>query len=67
MDPGSVGGARGVQQLRQTVVELQMAQSRSSVHVPAPTLMAHFQGGDVDKGLAELGRSANALIDDLLW
>jgi hypothetical protein len=49
------------------MVELQMAPSRSSVHVPVPTLVAHFQGGDVDKGLAELERSANALIDDLLW
>jgi hypothetical protein len=60
-------GARSVQQLRETLVELQMAACRSCVHVPVPTLMAHYQGGDVDKGLAELDRSANALIDDLLW
>ena len=64
---GSVGGARGVQQLRQIVVELQMAPIRVSVHVPARTLWAHFQSGDVDKGLSELETSANALIDDLLW
>ena len=44
-----------------------MAQSRFAVHVPIATLMAHFQGGDVDQGLAELDRSAQALIDDLLW
>ena len=64
---GSVGGARGVQQLRQIVVELQMVPIRVSVHVPARTLWAHFQSGDVDKGLSELETSANALIDDLLW
>ena len=64
---GSVGGARGVQQLRETTIELQMAPLRRSVHIPAPTLWAHFQGGDVDKGLAELDNSANAVIDDLLW
>jgi NAD(P)H-dependent FMN reductase len=64
---GSVGGARSVQQLREVFVELQMVPTRSSVHVPAATLVAHFQGGDVDKGLAELERSANTLIDDLLW
>jgi hypothetical protein len=29
--------------------------------------MAHFQGGDVDKGLAELEKSAQVMIDDLLW
>jgi hypothetical protein len=31
------------------------------------TLWAHYQGGDVDAGLAELGEPAGAMIDDLLW
>ena len=35
-------------------IEIQMAPVRSSVHIPAATLWAHYQGGDVDKGLAEL-------------
>src|SRR5580658_1424779 len=64
---GSAMGARAVQQLRETAVELQMAPVRSSVHIPVPTLWAHFQGGDVDKGLADLGKQANVMIDDLLW
>jgi NAD(P)H-dependent FMN reductase len=63
---GSIGGARGVQQLRQNVVELQMAPIRSSVYIPVPTLMAHYQGGDVEAGLAELAAPAAAMIDDLL-
>jgi NAD(P)H-dependent FMN reductase len=64
---GGVGGARSVQQLRETAIELQLAPIRSSVHIPVATLMAHFQGGDVDKGLAELETPAKVMIDDLLW
>ena len=64
---GGVGGARSVQQLRETAIELQLAPIRSSVHIPVATLMAHFQGGDVDKGLAELEAPAKVMIDDLLW
>jgi hypothetical protein len=29
--------------------------------------LAHFQGGDVQKGLAEMAEQTNAMIDDLLW
>ena len=64
---GSVMGARSVQQLRETAIELQLAPIRSSVHIPVATLMAHYQGGDVDAGLAELEAPAKAMIDDLLW
>ena len=64
---GSLGGARSIQQLREIAVELQMVPLRWSVHIPAQTLRAHFLGGDVDKGLAELESSANAMIDDLVW
>jgi NAD(P)H-dependent FMN reductase len=64
---GSAMGARSVQQLRETAIELQLAPIRSSVHIPPATLWAHFQGGDVDKGLAELDQPAAAMIDDLVW
>jgi NAD(P)H-dependent FMN reductase len=64
---GSAVGARGVQQLRETMIEVQIVPVRSSVHVPVATLWAHFQGGDVNKGLAELGTQAQTMIDDLLW
>jgi len=64
---GSAMGARSVQQLRQTAIELQLAPIRSSVHIPVATLWAHYQGGDVDAGLAELEAPAKMLIDDLLW
>jgi NAD(P)H-dependent FMN reductase len=64
---GSAMGVRSVQQLRETAIELQLAPIRSSVHIPAATLWAHFKGGDVEAGLAELEAPANAMIDDLLW
>jgi NAD(P)H-dependent FMN reductase len=64
---GGALGARSVQQLREVAIELQIAPVRSSVHIPVATLWAHYQGGDVDKGLAELETPAKVLIDDLLW
>jgi NAD(P)H-dependent FMN reductase len=64
---GSAMGARSVQQLREVAIEVQLAPIRSSVHIPVATLMAHFQGGDVDNGLAELETPAKVMIDDLLW
>ncbi|MBI3528504.1 MAG: NAD(P)H-dependent oxidoreductase [Betaproteobacteria bacterium] len=64
---GGGAGVRSVQQLRETAVELQLAPVRSSVHIPAATLWAHFQGGDVEAGLAQLEGPAGMLIDDLLW
>jgi NAD(P)H-dependent FMN reductase len=64
---GGAMGARSVQQLRQVMTELQIAPIRTSVHIPVATLWAHFQGGDVDKGLAEIETQAQTMIDDLLW
>jgi NAD(P)H-dependent FMN reductase len=64
---GSAMGARAVQQLRETLIEVQAASVRPSVHIPVATLWAHFTGGDVEAGLAELEAPAGAMIDDLLW
>ena len=60
-------GVRSVQQLRETMIELQIAPIRTPVHIPVATLWAHCRGGDVEAGLAELAASAEAMIDDLLW
>jgi NAD(P)H-dependent FMN reductase len=64
---GGAAGVRSVQQLREAAIELQLAPVRPSVHIPASTLWAHFQGGDVQAGLTELGGAAKTMIDDLLW
>ncbi|WP_152223537.1 NADPH-dependent FMN reductase [Pseudomonas sp. SCB32] len=64
---GGVGGARAVEQLREIAVELQLAPTRSAVHLPAAALYAHFQGQDITPHLAALDDAANQTIDDLLW
>ena len=64
---GSAMGARAVQQLRQSAIEIQLAPIRSSVHIPVATLWAYYTGGNVDAGLAELETPADAMIHDLLW
>src|SRR4030081_3166240 len=64
---GSTMGARAVQQLRETAIEIQMAPIRSSVHIPVATVCSHHQGRGPDKGLAELQRQPHTMIDDLLW
>jgi NAD(P)H-dependent FMN reductase len=64
---GAAMGARSVQQLRETMIEVQLAPVRRSVYIPVSTLWAHFKGGDVDAGLAESDSVAGAMIDDLLW
>src|ERR1700674_5761118 len=63
----SLRGAQGVQQLRSTTIELHLVPIRSAVHIPVATLWAHFQGGDVEAGLADLETPAKEMIDDLLW
>ena len=40
---GSAMGARGVQQLRLTAIEVQLAPIRSSVLIPVSTLWAHYK------------------------
>jgi NAD(P)H-dependent FMN reductase len=64
---GSVTGARAVQQLRETMIELQVAPVRSSVHVPKETHWKHFKGEDTGPALNELESHAKTMIDDLLW
>ena len=56
-----------MQQLRETAIEMQLAPIRSSVHIPVATLWAHYTGGDVDAGLAELEATATVMVEDLLW
>src|SRR5437870_9909386 len=58
---GSAMGARGVQQLRQTAIELQLAPVRSSVHIPVATLWAQFQGGAVERVLAGVEKQGTVM------
>lgn len=64
---GGTGGVRSVEQLRQVVVELQMAPVRAAVHIGLePFLAVQTQGKTLDDFEA-LGRARTALFDDLVW
>lgn len=64
---GGTGGLRAVQQLRESVVELQMAPIRTAVHLPREVMTAYFMRGDVPAALAASDPFAGQMIDDLLW
>lgn len=66
---GSVGGARAVEQLRLISVELQMAPTRSGVHIGGPDAFALLLQGksfeDLDQ--TNLLKSAQGMLEELAW
>lgn len=68
---GSVGGARAVENLRTIGVELQMASTRSAVHIAGADFMAVHPGFGGTKSLndieAAIGNSATDMLDQLVW
>jgi NAD(P)H-dependent FMN reductase len=66
---GAVGGARAVEQLRQVVIELQMAPLKYAVHLPAPVFAAtRNEPMPVDPShFAPAEKAALAMKDDLVW
>ena len=66
---GSVGGARAVEQLRLISVELQMAPTRSGVHIGGPDAYALLLQGksfeDLDQ--TNLLKSAQSMLEELAW
>lgn len=65
---GSVGGARAVEQLRLTAVELQMAPIRNAVHMPGEQYFPVLFGKmDASVLFASVSKPAKGMIDQLLW
>ena len=68
---GSVGGARAIENLRTIGVELQMASTRSAVHIAGADFMSVHPGFGGTKTLADIesaiGNSANDMLDQLVW
>ncbi|MAJ97569.1 MAG: nadph-dependent fmn reductase [Parcubacteria group bacterium] len=65
---GGVGGARAVEQLRQNVIELQMAPIRNSVHIPGEQYFQVLFGKmDVKELFASVSKQAEDMITQLLW
>lgn len=68
---GGLGAARAAEHLRTIGVELQMASTRSAVHIAGAEFMkVHPLGGD-PKPIADIegaiGNSADAMLDELDW
>lgn len=65
---GSVGGARAVEQLRLTAIELQMAPIREAVHIPGeeffPVLFGKVPAADM---LAKMTEKSDRMIPQLIW
>ena len=64
---GSVGAARSIEQLRLMCVELQMAPTRTGVHIQGGDFMAVWQGGKDIKELAYLEKNSKDMLDELRW
>jgi NAD(P)H-dependent FMN reductase len=64
---GSVGGARAVEQLRTNLVALQVAPTRTGVHIQGGDFFdALLKGRDLND-LPYIGDNAVAMLDELLW
>ncbi|MBI3486245.1 NAD(P)H-dependent oxidoreductase [Candidatus Daviesbacteria bacterium] len=66
---GSVNGARSVEQLRQVVIELQMAPIRSSIYLPSQVYMAVKSQKPDDKlsPFESLSEVKDSFLDQLIW
>jgi NAD(P)H-dependent FMN reductase len=64
---GSVGAARAIEQLRLVAVELQMAPTRTGVHIQGADFMAVWKGGKGISELTYLQQNATDMLDQLVW
>lgn len=64
---GSVGGARAVEQLRLNCIELQMAPTRTGVHIQGGDFFDALQNSTSLDDIAYIGENANVMLDELYW
>ena len=64
---GTVGGARSVEHLRLSTIELQMVPIRNAVHIPAHWTLRDEKGALLPGAFDPYGKPAEALLDQLLW
>jgi NAD(P)H-dependent FMN reductase len=66
---GNAGGARAIEQLRQVVIELQMAPIKQAIHIPSQVYLAIIRPkeGDVSNPFDALKDNANSFLDQLTW
>ena len=64
---GGVGAARSIEQLRLMCVELQMAPTRTGVHIQGADFMAVWRQGKDIKELTYLEKNSKDMLDELQW
>lgn len=64
---GSQGGARAVEQLRQVIVELQMASTRNGVFINSPWLLVDDNNNLKNDVLSEYEGAFEKMISELEW
>lgn len=64
---GGVGGARAVEQLRMTAVELQMAPIKHAVHIGLEPFLGVLMHGKALDDYAYLAQSRTVMFDQLVW
>lgn len=64
---GNAGGARAVEQLRQILVEVQIAPIRSAVHVMRGEFIEMLLHGKTFEDFPHLAQAADLMLDDLIW
>jgi NAD(P)H-dependent FMN reductase len=64
---GGVGAARAVEQLRLICIELQMAPTRSGVHIGGADFIGLFMQGKTFADMPHLDPTATAMLDELAW
>ena len=64
---GNAGGARGVEQLRLMLVELQVAPLRSAVHLVRGEFMDVLMNKKTFADFPHLEQAANVMLDDIAW
>ena len=64
---GGVGGARAVEALRLTAIELQMAPIRTAVHIQVPVYLAVLNEGKKLRDFDFLDQAAREMLDQLAW
>jgi NAD(P)H-dependent FMN reductase len=64
---GSVGAARSIEHLRLICIELQMAPTRTGVHIQGADFMAVWKGDKEIKELTYLEANSKTMLDELHW
>jgi NAD(P)H-dependent FMN reductase len=64
---GGVGGARAVERLRLTCVQLQMVSTRASVHIGGADFFKMWKGEQPISDFAYLADSAANMLNELSW